>query len=166
MLRLTELKENVTALPVVHGATMANDSSNLTKAFANVLATSQFEEACLLIYLASFSATPATPTVKVEVLESEEAAGTTASAYAVAAEAQEQTFGAVADGGGGETLAGGVLKFFFKPGQFKKWTRFRITLDTTAGTETATYSAILLLGAARNVPISEPVVGTVLVTPS
>lgn len=163
MVRSTELEECLAVLPVNHGSTMANDATNLTKGFSNPLVQSQFEEGCLAIYLASFSATPANATVKVELLHSDD---NVAANYVVPEEPHQKVFGATADGGGGEALAANVLKFFFAPGHYKKWIRFRITLDTTAGTETATYSAMLILGAPMVAPVTDPVPATVLVTPS
>ncbi len=162
MLRYPHLKERLGVVPVAIAATLAN-GANLTKSYKNILSTSQFEEACLLLYLNAWSATPAAEKITVEILHSD----TNVSAdFTAPSPTHSQIFGPTAQGGGGEILPARVLAFHFKPGQFKDYVRFRVTVTTTAGTETMTYTAILLLGAARVEPVTQPVAATVLVTPS
>lgn len=158
------LKERIGVVPVAFDTTLAY-GANLTKGFKNLLAASQYEEACLLFYINAWSATPAGESITIEVLESDT---NVAAAYAAPSPAHSQVFGPTANGGGGETIGSGgvILRFHFKPGQFKDWIRFRITSDTTGGDETLDYTAVLLLGAAKVEPVTQPVASTVLVTPS
>lgn len=156
------LKERIGVVPVAFDTVLAN-GANTTKGFKNLLATSQYEEACFVLYLNAWSASVAGEKITVEIQHSDTNVGT---AYAAPDPAHSQIFGPTAQGGGGETLPGGVLLFFFKPGQFKDWIRFKITVTTTDGDETIDYTGLLLLGAAKVEPVSQPVASTVLVTPS
>lgn len=162
MLNRLHLEERLGIVPVAYNSTLSNGANNL-KGFKNVLATSQFEEAMLLVYINAFSATPAGESIKIELFDS---ATNVAADYATPRHPLSKTYGPTANGGGGETLPASVLRFPFNPGQFKPWIRPKVTVTTTAGTETVTATIILVLGGAKNEPVSQPVAATVLVTPS
>lgn len=160
MLNTLHLKERLGFVPVAYDGTLSA-GANYSKGFCNRLAVSGFEEAVLVLYLADWSTSVTGEKITVEVQDADENTG---SKYGTPDYPLAQVFGPTAQGGGGEVLPGGVLAFHFNPGQFKPWVRFKVTNTTAGGTATIDYTAILLLGGARNEPVEQPDASTVLVT--
>lgn len=162
----TDLVGRVQNVTVLFGTELTADGGDqLTDALVASSHPELPQEASLLIYLGAFSGTPGAPVLTVTVLDSDTPA--TAASFVASTDAEgSKVYGAVVDGGGGETIPSRVQEFHFSPGFFKKGVRFNITLDTTAGTETVDCTAILRLTDAKRVPMTQASRSTIMVTPS
>ncbi len=138
----------------------ANEANNFTKAIKHAGRKNSFLGGVLLVYLNTFSATPAAPKLVIEAFDAElKANGSNPAAADFSLSTDEhrasQTYGAEAVGGKGETLPGNVLEFHFSPGFYRPHYRFNLKLDSTAGTETINVTAVLRLYDPQDVPLPE-----------